>query len=106
MDLIMLLKDEHESRERKIRRIDRELELLPEGSLSKKNIRGNEYWYHQQRVDGKVHSRYVNPEEYPSLKADIERRKQLISQRKQLLRETEQIKKAAGGKLLESVSYV
>lgn len=57
--------------------IEREIALLPEGSITKKKINGKEYYYHRVTLDGKRKEIYIRPEELASLTEEIERRKKL-----------------------------
>ena len=68
----------------KINEIDKELQQLPIGYISKKNINGKERFYHQWTEDGKVKSRYLKGGELEPLQEQIARRKELAAEKKQL----------------------
>ena len=69
----------------KITELERELALLPEGSISKKRIKGREYYYHRVTQDGKRKEKYISFELVPELKKQIEQRK-LFEKELQLLK--------------------
>lgn len=54
-----------------------QIESLPKGSITKKNIQGKDRYYLQWREGDKVKSRYVKVAELPELAAQIEQRKAL-----------------------------
>jgi hypothetical protein len=54
-----------------------EYEVLPKGSISKKNIRGCDCYYLQYREGKRVISKYIKKAELDELAAKIERRKSL-----------------------------
>ena len=70
----------------KIAELEREIAMLPEGSITKKNIKGKEYFYHRITRDGKRLENYVSFEEIPSLKEKIDKRKALEKELKDLKR--------------------
>ena len=68
----------------KITELEREIAILPEGSITKKKIRGKEYYYHRITINGKRIENYVDFERVPELKIQIEKRKTLEKQLKEL----------------------
>lgn len=64
--------------------IEREIAMLPEGSVTKKKIRDKEYYYHRITRNGKRVENYISFEEVPELKLKIEKRKELEKELKQL----------------------
>lgn len=70
----------------KIAEIEREIALLPEGSVSAKKIKGKEYYYHRININGKRVEKYVDFDEVSELKAQIEKRKALEKQLKEFER--------------------
>lgn len=44
----------------KIAELEREIALLPEGSIAKKKIRDKEYYYHRITINGKRTDNYVD----------------------------------------------
>ncbi len=68
----------------KIAKIEREIAILPEGSITKKKIRDKEYYYHRITLNGKRIENYLDFEEVPVLRTQIEKRKRLEKQLKEL----------------------
>ena len=69
-----------------IAEIEREIAVLPEGSITKKKIRGKDYYYHRITRDGKRIETYVSFEQAPDLKEKIEKRKALEKKLRELKR--------------------
>ena len=69
-----------------ITELEREVALLPEGSIATKKIKEKEYYYHRITINGKRVENYVDFEAVPELKAQIEKRKTLEKQLKELKR--------------------
>ncbi|WP_026659373.1 AAA family ATPase [Butyrivibrio sp. AC2005] len=67
-----------------IAKIEREIALLPPGSVSEKEIRGKVYYYHRIMINGKRKENYVSFEDVPELKEKIEKRKALEKELKEL----------------------
>lgn len=61
--------------ERKVK-LETELQTLVQGYISKKTIKGKTYCYLQNRVGGKLISRYLKSEEVDAVTEQITRRKQ------------------------------
>ncbi len=70
----------------KIAELEREIAVLPEGSITKKKIKEKEYYYHRITINGKRKEDYVGFDEVPELSAQIEKRKALEKQLKELKR--------------------
>lgn len=68
----------------RIAEIEREIAVLPEGSITKKKIKDKEYYYHRVTRDGKRVEKYISFEEVPELKSLIEKRKNLEKELKEL----------------------
>ncbi len=68
----------------KIAELEREIAILPEGSITKKKIKNKEYYYHRITINGKRTENYLDFAEVPELKAQIEKRKVLEKQLKEL----------------------
>lgn len=64
--------------------IEKLINSLPSGGLTKKKINGKEYIYYQWTQDGKQHSRTVKADEVESLKSQIEKRKKLSYELKKI----------------------
>lgn len=78
--------DAHELREQR-EEIERELALLPKGSLVRKNVKGHEYLYHRTSQNGKRHEQYVPKDQVAALSVQFERRRQLEDQLRELKRQ-------------------
>ena len=63
----------------RIEQIKKELEDLPKGYISNKNIGGKVRHYLQWNENGKIKSKYIKDDEYEEIKAKIERRKELTA---------------------------
>ena len=68
----------------KINELEREIALLPEGSVTKKRIRDKDYYYHRITRNGKRTENYISFEKVPELRSGIEKRKALEKQLKEL----------------------
>lgn len=64
--------------------IEREIALLPEGSIATKRIREKEYFYHRMTINGKRVEKYVAFEDVSEMKNQIEKRKRLEKQLNEL----------------------
>ncbi|WP_195984378.1 hypothetical protein [Clostridium sp. D33t1_170424_F3] len=71
----MVLSEYKDLLERKLK-LETELQSLVQGYISKKTIKGNTYCYLQNRVDGKLTSRYLKSEEVDAVTEQIMRRKE------------------------------
>ena len=67
-----------------ISELEREIALLPEGSITKKKIRDKDYYYHRITHDGKRTENYIGFDEVQGLKEKIEKRKALEKELKEL----------------------
>ena len=63
----------------RIEQIKKELEGLPKGYISNKNIGGKVRHYLQWNENGKIKSKYIKDDEYEEIKAKIELRKELTA---------------------------
>jgi len=69
-----------------IAEIEREIAVLPEGSITKKKIKDKDYYYHRITRSGKRIENYVSFEQVPDLKKKIEKRKALEKKLRELKR--------------------
>lgn len=83
-----------ESLKRKADELRQEIELLPIGSIGKKNINGRIYYYHRFYENGKRKEKYIPQEGLESMQAAIERRKRLENELKALDARISQLKSA------------
>lgn len=88
--------EQHEVMER-IRELEREIALLPPGSIATKKINGKEYYYHRITQNQKRIETYVDFEQVDKLRAQIEKRKELEAELKKLKR-LAPLQKTAKGK--------
>ena len=57
-----------------IAEIERQIAMLPEGSITKKKIKEKEYYYHRITRNGKRVENYISFENVPELKSQIDKR--------------------------------
>ena len=67
-----------------IAELEREIAVLPEGSIAKKKINGKEYFYHRITRNGRRSEKYVGFESVAELSSGIEKRKALEKELKKL----------------------
>ena len=72
-----VLEEEKERLLRMKSAMEKELESLPKGYLSKKRISGREYYYLQHRDGGKMVSSFVPAADVEEMRTKVERRRQL-----------------------------
>ncbi len=68
----------------RIHQIQEELNTLPSGYISKKNIGGKERYYYQWVENGKLKSKYIKIPDVPAVMAKVELRKKLQAELKSL----------------------
>ena len=68
----------------KINELEKEVSLLPTGSVALKRINGKDYYYHRVSINGKRNEEYVSFENLDELKSQIEKRKDLENKLKDL----------------------
>ena len=76
----------HTDKTFEIEELEREIALLPAGSISSKKIRGKEYFYHRVNEGGKRKETYIDFDKLDELRAGIEKRKALEAKLKELKR--------------------
>lgn len=57
--------------------LEREISKLPNGNLTVKKIKGKNYFYYRENINGKRHEKYVDFKDVDDLKKSIDRRKEL-----------------------------
>ncbi len=67
--------------------LEREIALLPQGSITVKKIRGKEYFYHRITRDKKRAETYIDFDKVEELRAQIEHRRELEAELKKLKKE-------------------
>lgn len=78
----------------------KELSVLPNGYISKKNINGKEYCYLQCRTHGKITSVYIKTENVGTIENDLKLRKKYESEFTDIEKRLSEIREAV--KLLDS----
>lgn len=68
----------------KIAELEREIAILPEGSITKKKIKDKEYYYHRVTRNGKRIENYLGFDAVPELRIQIEKRKAFEKELKKL----------------------
>ena len=71
--------------QQQIKTIKEQIKKLPKGTIVKKKIKGNTYFYHQFSQNGKLLSVYLKEDEYLSLMNQIDLRKELERELKELI---------------------
>ena len=77
---------EQEERFARMNALEKQLAVLPKGSISRKKIRGKDYYYHRWTENKKRVEKYLPAEEVDTLRKQIERRKALEAELKELRR--------------------
>ena len=72
---------------KRIDELEREIALLPRGSIAVKRINNKEYYYHRINENGKRRETYVDFDQVEELRAQIEKRKALEKELKELKRQ-------------------
>lgn len=85
--------EERDRLQRMKSRMQTELELLPQGYLSKKKIHGSDCYYLQRREGSKVVSKYVPLSEVKDLSEKIERRRSLSLSLREIERQLKKIQR-------------
>lgn len=68
----------------KMSALEREIAILPDGSITKKKIRDKEYYYHRVTKDGKRVEIYIDFDDVENLRVEIKKRRELEKQLKNL----------------------
>ena len=92
MSIKGVLREELENSERMKVRYEEELACLPRGSLVKRVIKGNEYYYLVYREDGKVRSDYRGKSSPEEIAEYAEAKRKRAQYRKQLSKVKKQIR--------------
>lgn len=79
---------EHTDMIERINELEREIALLPPGSIAVKKIKGKEYYYHRITQNQKRTETYVDFDQVEELRSQIKKRKELESELKKLKRLT------------------
>ena len=60
--------------------LEQQISALPAGSVTKKNVRGKDYFYHRWTENKKRWEKYIPADELENFRAQIELRKELERQ--------------------------
>lgn len=71
-----IILDEYKELLNRRQTINYALETLPQGYITKKTIKGKQYYYLQNRVNGKITSKYVKENEVDTIKEQLQLCKQ------------------------------
>ncbi len=97
---------EHTELLKRIEELEREIALLPRGSVAVKRINDKEYYYHRINENGKRREMYVDFEKAAELRAKIEKRKALEKELKELKRQFPKTTAKPKTKQLQFATYV
>ena len=75
--LMEVLKEEMDRLERQQLAYEADLQEIPKGYISKKNVRGKISYYLQRRDGNKIISKYISANDLPKVEEQVRRRKQL-----------------------------
>ncbi len=78
------------SNNKKIEELEKEINELPKGCISKKKIKGKEYFYHRFSESNKKYENYISSDDVKELEAKINKRKELEKELK-VLKDSKQI---------------
>ena len=79
-----------------VRKIKKEIDALPKGSIKPRRIAGERYYYLQARVGSKVKQKYLGKAIPAQLAKEIDRRKALKAELKRVNESLKIIKRAGG----------
>lgn len=75
---------------------ERDLQEVPKGYISKKNIRGKVSYYLQHREGSKIISKYISAEDLPEVEAMVKRRKHLEASLRRVKQDQKRLRKVLG----------
>ncbi len=67
----------------KINKLEEKIKLLPQGSIGKKSVKGNIYYYHRYNENGKKIEKYIEKNKIKELEEKINQRKKLEKELKE-----------------------
>lgn len=91
--LMDVLKEELDRLDRQKIAYEADLQELPKGYISKKNIRGKVSYYLQYREGSQVKSKYISAEDLPNIEAQVQRRKQLEASLRRVREDQKKLRK-------------
>lgn len=91
-----VLQEEQDRSKRMKVAMKKEISMLPQGYISKKNINEKSYYYLQRREGSKIVGTYIFPNEVSKMKDQIAKRKQLEKSIRELDANIKKIDKVIG----------
>ncbi len=70
--MINTIFSEYSSLIEQLREMQYQINSLPQGYISKKKIKGKQYFYLQNRVNGKVVSKYIKEDDVEKISSELE----------------------------------
>ena len=86
-----------------IAKLGEQISLLPRGGITKKKVRGKEYFYHRWTENGKRQEKYISAGDVPALQAQIQQRKALEKQLRDLQKQLPKLPSAASREWAASI---
>ena len=78
----------------RVTELEQQISALPAGSVTKKTVRGKDYFYHRWTENKKRREKYIPADELENFRAQIERRKELEQELKALKKQLPKAKSA------------
>ena len=78
----------------RVAELEQQISALPAGSVTKKTVRGKDYFYHRWTENKKRREKYIPADELEDFRAQIERRKELEQELKALKKQLPKAKSA------------
>ena len=78
----------------RVAELEQQISALPAGSVTKKTVRGKDYFYHRWTENKKRREKYIPADELENFRAQIERRKVLEQELKTLKKQLPKAKSA------------
>lgn len=94
--LMEVLQEELDRLDRQKAAYEADLQEVPRGYISKKNIRGKVSFYLQYRDGAKIVSKYISSEDLPAVEAQVKRRKQLEASLRRVRDDQKKLRKVLG----------
>ncbi len=74
--------------QQQILEIEKEISLLPPGSITKKTVKGHDYYYYRKREEKGIKEKYISQDNLEPLSKKIQKRKELEQKLKKLKNQT------------------
>lgn len=91
-----IMREEYDRLNRIIAKVEQEINELPKGYISEKNIHGKKYYYLQYREGDKVRSVYLKKGEVETHRDLIDRRNELMEKLKELKEDCKKLERVLG----------